>query len=232
MYNNGEEECQYEALESFEELTALLDGLLSQSATGTVIICNHPAIVPKIAEFIYSGYPRCDVELFSSASQKNGYNTFAAGCIPENMELVNFSNVVLCDSCTQQMIAAVSKAAPEAEIYAFMQSPKELTQLIAKRYRDFSRSGMGVAYGVLRAACEKLPPCRTREEFMQKAADGSPRSRVLLDIALSVFEELGFFKCECGDNGFSVVFNRAAPANPLANSGIYKNICGYSSCGL
>ena len=67
---------------------------------------------------------------------------------------------------------------------------------------------------------------------MQKVADGSPRSQVLLDIALSVFEELGFFKCEYGENGFSVVFNRAAPANPLANSRIYKNICGYSSCGL
>ena len=155
-------------LESLEELTALLDGLLSQSATGTVIICNHPAIVPKIAEFIYSGYPRCDVELFSSASQKTGYNTFAAGCIPENMELVNFSNVVLCDNCTQQMIAAVSKAAPEAEIYAFYAVAQGAYTAYCQALPRFFPAA---AWGGIRCAAsglEKLPPCRTREGIHAK----------------------------------------------------------------
>lgn len=230
MYNTEKDEAEHEILESRDELFAVIDDALSQDICGTLILSNHPATALAVSEFVFNNHPRCDIEFFSSVSDKNGYNTLVLGGNPDKIMLENYRCIILCDCCNDYFARYVSQRAPEAEVYAMHGSNAEYIASCPEKYRDFSRENMGKAYMSVRNTASQSGMFESMDTFLRMTAAERFLSEMLVSVSLQVFRELGFLNIsEMPDGRFGISVNRDAPQNPLTNSKIYNNIVAWLS---
>lgn len=229
MYNKDKDiEDAVNLLESTEELLAVIDGLLSEDAFGTLILCSHPAVARAVSEQVFDNHPRCDIDFYHTANDVNGYNTLLIGGQILELSLDGYSNIVVCDGCFESHYDTIAKAAPHAEVYALHRPAEDYIKLCPMKYRDFSRENMGKAYMAIKKTCLGCTLFESRDTFVRNVQMTEyPLTEMVVNVALEIFEQLNFVECSEEHGKFKVVFNLAAGQNPLTNSEIYRNIMKY-----
>ncbi len=225
MYEEDMDSDDYQTIENIEELEQLTDELLSQDTCGTLVVCNHPTRAIKVSKYILDNHPRCDIDFFKTTNDINGYNALTIGVPLEKINFDSYCNVILCDCCNKQQISYLNEKYPHLDIYAMFDSISNYLKPCSRTYRSFDRDTMVKIYLAIKNESKINTVYENKESFLRCISVSINVSKMVVNIALKIFNQLGFMTLyDDQDGNVKLDFKFDAPQNPLTNSKIYNNL--------